>query len=78
VEALVDEKGEVFAVEVVQSVDPALDAVTVKAVRDWKFTSATIDDKPVMKVVRIPIDYNLVDSIEKSMAKGETGAVAAK
>ena len=76
VEALVDENGKVFAADVVESVDPALDAATVIAVQDWKFACATVDGKPVMKVVRIPVEFNLMDSMNKSVA--EADAIASK
>lgn len=61
VEALVDEKGRVFAVDVVDSVHPALDAATVEAVSKWTFKPALKDGTPVMRVVRIPVDFKLVD-----------------
>ena len=47
VEILVDEQGRVFAADVVHSVSPELDALTVEAVMSWKFKPAMEDGKAV-------------------------------
>jgi TonB family protein len=78
VEALVDEKGRVFAADVVQSVNPELDALTVAAVSKWTFTPAMEDGKAIMKVVRIPVEFNLIDPLEKSVSEAQNGAVATR
>lgn len=78
VEALVDEHGRVFAADVVQSVNAELDALTVTAIKGWKFTPAMEDGKAVMKVVRIPVDFNLIDPIKESVTNARDEAVAAR
>jgi TonB family protein len=61
IEALVDEKGQVFAADVISPVHPVLDKAALSAVEKWKFTPATVEGVPTMKVVRIPISFSLVD-----------------
>lgn len=78
VEALVDESGRVFAADVVQSVNVELDALTVAAIKAWKFSPATEDGKAVMKVVRIPVDFNLIDPIKESVTNARDEAVASR
>lgn len=72
VEALVDEQGRVFAADVVQSVHEELDLAVVAAVSDWKFEPATVDGEPVMKVVRIPVNFELVDPLKESLRSHDT------
>jgi protein TonB len=78
VEALVDEQGRVFAADVVQSVSPELDALTLEAVKTWKFTPATENGKAIMKVVRIPVNFNLIDPMDQTVLKAQDAAVAAR
>lgn len=78
VEALVDEKGRVFAADVLQSVSPELDTLTVEAIMEWKFSPAMEDGKAVMKVVRIPVKFHLIDPLEESVKDAQDGAIAAK
>jgi protein TonB len=78
VEALVDEHGRVFAAEVVQSLDPDLDARTLDAVRNWAFQPAMEDGEPVMQVVRIPVNFNLVDPAGDSLYRARKEALAAR
>lgn len=59
IEALIDEKGRIFASEVVASADDTLDAAALQAVADWVFEPAKRDGKPTMVVVRIPVDFVL-------------------
>ena len=47
IEADIDEKGKVTRVVVRSSVDPELDAATVKAVKSWLFEPATLAGRPV-------------------------------
>ncbi|MGC9450981.1 MAG: energy transducer TonB [Oceanipulchritudo sp.] len=77
VEALVDENGKVFAADVVQSVHQDLDRAALAAVDNWEFEPATESGKPVMKVVRIPINFDLIDPVKESLRAHDT-AVAAK
>jgi protein TonB len=78
VEALVDEHGRVFAAEVVQSLDPDLDARTLDAVRNWAFQPAMEDGQPIMQVVRIPVNFNLVDPADDSLYRARKEALAAR
>ena len=77
-EALVDENGHVFAAEVVDSVHAELDKAALAAVADWKFNPAMEDGKAVMKVVRIPINFNLIDPVEDSLLRAHDQAIARK
>lgn len=77
-EALVDENGNVFAAEVVDSVHKELDKAALAAVADWKFNPAIEDGKAVMKVVRIPINFNLIDPVEDSLLRAHDQAIAQK
>ena len=76
VEALVDETGNVFAADVVQSAHAELDAIAVAAVSKWKFTPATKDGKAVTKVVRVPIEFNLVDPVKNAILSHDTAIVS--
>lgn len=77
VEALVDEKGNVFAADVVQSVHKDLDKAAIAAISKWKFDPATENGKPVMKVVRIPVKFDLIDPMKESLRSHDT-AIAQK
>jgi TonB family protein len=72
VEALVDENGNVFAADVVKSVHKELDKAAIAAISDWKFEPATDNGKPVMKVVRIPVKFDLIDPIKESLRSHDT------
>lgn len=78
VEALVDEHGRVFAAEVVQSLDPDLDARTLDAVRTWAFQPALENGEPIMQVVRIPVNFNLVDPADDSLYRARKETLAAR
>ena len=76
VEALVDENGKVFAADVVQAVHRTLDQAAVEAVSNWTFEPAMKDGKAVMKVVQIPVAFNLVDPARESLLKSQDSALA--
>ena len=78
VEALIDESGNVFAADVVQSPSEVLNAATLAAVRNWQFSPAIEDGKPAMKVVRIPINFNLVDPYGEAILQSQDRAIAAR
>jgi protein TonB len=78
VEALVDEQGQVLAAEVVGSVNQKLDAATLAAVQNWTFEPALEDGKPAMKVIRIPVQFNLVDPLKDSVLYGHDRALASR
>ena len=78
VEALIDEEGKVFAADVVQSVSKDLDKAAVQAVSKWKFDPAKKDGKAVMKVVQIPVKFNLVDPTGESLLRSQDSALAKK
>lgn len=75
VEALVDEQGNVFAADVVNSVHADLDKAAVAAISDWKFEPATENGKPVMKVVRIPVKFDLIDPVKEALRSRDTAIV---
>lgn len=70
VEALVDETGRVVTAEVVKSLHPSLDQATLNAVKTWKFDPAMVDGRAVMKVVRIPVAFRLVDPSQEAVQLG--------
>ncbi|MFO7724213.1 MAG: energy transducer TonB [Oceanipulchritudo sp.] len=78
IEALVDESGRVFAAEVVESVDSELDNVTLAAIETWKFQPALEDGRKVMKVVRIPVNYNLIDPLQENVLRAHDQAIAVR
>jgi TonB family protein len=78
VEALIDQNGRVIAAEVIHSVHPSLDSATLQAVQGWTFTPATVEGRPVMKVVQIPVTFQLVDPLENSVRLGKVNSVAAR
>jgi TonB family protein len=75
IEALVDEKGNVFAAEVVNSVHKDLDKAAIAAISDWKFEPATENGMPVMKVVRIPVKFDLIDPVKEYLKSHDTAIV---
>lgn len=78
VEALVDESGRVFAAEVVQSVSNELDTTTLAAIENWKFQPALEDGKAVMKVVRIPFNFHLIDPLNDTVLRAHDQAIAVR
>jgi TonB family protein len=78
VEALVDEQGRVLAAEVVESANRELDEATLAAVQNWTFTPAMEDGQPTMKVVRIPIQFNLLDPLRETVLHGHDRALASR
>lgn len=58
VEALVDAKGKVAKVRVVESV-PGLDEAALEAVRKWRFDPATRDGRPVATIVHMPVQFRI-------------------
>ena len=78
VEALVDETGHVFAADVVQGVHADLDKAALAAVSDWTFEPAMEGGKPVMKVVRIPLNFQLIDPIRESLRSSDSAVAADK
>lgn len=78
VEALIDEKGRVYAADVVQSVNQKLDEATLAAISTWTFSPAMEDGQPTMKVVRIPVNFNLIDPVNDSVLRARDQAIASK
>lgn len=50
----IDERGEVVCVKVVRSI-PVFDTATVEAVRQWKFSPATLGGRPVAVVQTVSV-----------------------
>jgi len=78
VEALIDESGNVFAAEIVDSPAAVLEAPTLLAIRDWKFEPATKDGKSIMQVVRIPVNFSLLDPVESDILRSHDRAIASR
>jgi TonB family protein len=78
VEALIDEQGNVFAADIISSPDERLNKATLEAVAKWKFSPATEDGEAIMKVVRIPVNFDLTDPVEDNLLQSQNGAVAAR
>ena len=59
--AIVDERGAVADVTVVQSLDPeyGLDASAVAAAKQWRFRPATLDGKPARMAITIELAFTL-------------------
>jgi TonB family protein len=60
-EAVIDETGAVIAARVIKSVRPDLDAEALGAAREWQFTPAMLDGRPVRVRVQIELDFRLRD-----------------
>ncbi len=57
--AVIDKKGNVVKVEVKKSVFPTLDEEAIKALKQWKFSPAKNNGKPVSVWVTIPFEFFL-------------------
>jgi protein TonB len=55
-EATIDRRGEVTAVELLEPLDEELDRAAIEAIRTWRFTPATYDG------CAVPVVYNLTTS----------------
>lgn len=55
----VNARGAVDAVKVVRSVEPGLDQNAMDAVKQWKFTPATKDGKPVAVQIDMMVEFHL-------------------
>lgn len=51
--------GTVDAVKIVRSLEPSLDQNAIAAVKTWKFTPATKDDKPVAVQIEVAVKFDL-------------------
>jgi len=78
VEALIDENGNVFAAEIVESPAALLEAPTLAAIHSWKFEPATKDGKAIMQVVRIPVKFSLLDPVESDILRSHDRAIASR
>lgn len=78
VEALIDENGNVFAAEIVESPAVVLETPTLLAIRDWKFEPARKDGEAVMQVIRIPVKFSLIDPIESDILRSHDQAIASR
>ena len=57
--AIIDKNGNVGKVEVKKSLYPALDNEAVKALKQWKFTPAKNDNKPISVWITMPFEFSL-------------------
>jgi TonB family protein len=77
-EAIVDETGNVIAVRVAKSARPDVDAEALGAARDWQFTPAMLDGRPVRILVQIQLDFRLhnrhLDYIARAIPSGRRAA----
>ncbi|MCU1340188.1 MAG: TonB family protein [Bryobacterales bacterium] len=58
--AIVNSFGQADNIQVIQSLDPALDAISVAAVSEWLFQPGTKDEQPVDVAVSIEINFKLL------------------
>lgn len=58
-EFIIDENGDVSAVEIKQSSNPIFDKPTIDAIRGWKFTPGQKDGRPVKTRTRVKLPYTL-------------------
>ena len=70
-EASVDTQARVTILRVVKSLDPRLDQMAQKAVREWKFAPATRNGVPVDAVTLIDVDFKLPPQVQLSMRSNE-------
>lgn len=57
-DALIDEKGDVTDVKVLQGLPMGLDDASVQAVKHWKFKPATLDGQPVPVYYTLTVNYS--------------------
>jgi protein TonB len=56
---VVDENGDAQEIQVARSLDQGLDQKAVDAVRQWRFSPATENGKPVAVAVKIEVNFRL-------------------
>jgi TonB family protein len=56
---VVDENGNAQDIQVARSLDEGLDQNAIQAVRQWRFSPATEDGKPVAFPVKIEVNFSL-------------------
>jgi len=57
---LVDENGNAQEIQVARSLDEGLDQKAIEAVRQWRFSPATENGKPVPFAVKIEVNFRLL------------------
>jgi protein TonB len=57
-EAVIDARGNVTSVQVLRSM-PLLDQAAVDAVRQWRYTPALLNDRPVPVIVTVTINFSM-------------------
>ena len=60
VTAVVNEQGRAEDIQVIQSLDPGLDANAVTSLAQWLFKPGTKDEQPVDVAVTIQINFKLL------------------
>jgi TonB family protein len=58
-DAVIDEKGNVTDIKVLQGLMSGLDESTIKAVKKWKFRPATLDGRPVSVYYTLTVSYTM-------------------
>jgi protein TonB len=56
---VVDENGDAQDIQVARSLDEGLDQSAIDAVRQWRFSPATEDGKPVSVAAKIEVNFRL-------------------
>jgi protein TonB len=56
---VVDQNGDAQEIQVARSLDEGLDQNAIEAVRQWRFSPATEDGKPVSFPVKIEVNFRL-------------------
>jgi protein TonB len=59
VEAIIDRSGQVTAVRVLEGLSAGLDESAMKAVRQWRFTPAVMNDRPVPVYFRLTVQFDI-------------------
>ena len=66
VKAFIDEQGKVEKAEILKSTHEAFSEAAVKAAKQWEFSPAMKDGKPIKAEVTIPFRFKLAEGSDKS------------
>ncbi len=66
IKAMINEDGKVEKAEAVKASKPEFAEASITAIKQWEFTPATKDGKPVKAEVLVPLNFRLGDKRDKS------------
>ena len=69
---VIDREGIPRDIKVKKSLAPEMDAEAVKAVRDWKFSPAMKDGKPVSVLINVQVNFRLHFGPEESPGNSDS------